>query len=805
MNLKKIAFFFLSALLIVVFILIIGLYFLFKSSLPEREGEIEIMGINSPIEIFFDDKGIPQIWAENEEDAWFAVGWLHAGDRLFQMELTRRVASGSLSEILGDITLSFDRKQRLIGHRIIAGQDVSNLDPVIVRYLESYSAGINQWVNHTTALPFEFQVLNLDFEPWSPIDCLSIFSFQTWFIDELQNNDDLFLNIEKKKGIKSAEEIIRPYPEDAPKTVPQIEDNQKNTMSTQPKYASKSDLNEFIYHYLFPGGQIPFLMTKSSNAWAVSGSRSRSGNALFSSDPHLELSRLPQFWYIVGVHTKDKSLETLGITSPGLPLIAMGHNGKISWAFTAGGTDVTDQYIEQVNPNNPNEYLVGEAYRPYDIRFEYIKISGRETVDTLKIKTTRHGPVIEENDSLNQVVALRWAGFDFSPSEGLKSGFRMLKCNNFFEFQNLVTEFGALDANWMYADREGNIGYQLGAPIPIRINNTGQARIIGWDGNSEWSGYYPLDKTPHSYNPLKGWLATCNNKPDEGNLDYSLQGNFADARIWRISELLSGMGKMSTREMKLFQKDFKSTGLVPWKNEAVTVLKSMEHSEWIERLDTWNEFSEIESKETALIETWIVILKIKTFEDDFGDLTKKLLNKLLYRERNFYKIYVNRNSKWFDDVRTQDRVESRDEIAVEAMREALSLVGARSWGDVQTLTMSHPMAAVPILSTILSLERGPFSRAGTSGSLNNTISFWDDEDSFKGIAGPSWRFVMDFENIDEAQMVIPAGQSGNPLDPHFFDFYELWDRGEYWTVPFSEDKIKEKAMSKLLLIPRETD
>jgi penicillin amidase len=602
-------------------------------------------------------------------------------------------------------------------------------------------------------------------------------------------------------GKGSAEEIIRSYPADAPKTVPQFEKNGTENMSSRPKYASSTPKRHFIYDYLFPESQIPFLMTKSSNAWAVSGGKSRSGNALFSSDPHLELSRLPQFWYAIGVHTKDRSLETLGITSPGLPLIAMGHNGKIAWSFTAAGTDVTDEYIEQLNPEDPGEYLIGEEYKPFEIRTELIKVHGRETIDTLEIKTSKHGPVIQEDKKSGQVVALRWAGFDFSPSEGLKSGFQMLKCNNYFDFQKFVTTFGAFDANWMFADREGNIGYQLGTPIPIRKEGTGKSRMIGWDGRSDWSGYYALDKTPQAYNPGKGWLATCNNKPDESNLDYSLHGNFADERIRRISELLSRMGKLSVKEMKLFQNDIKSTGLIQWKMEAIKILNSIDQSEWAESLEKWSGTSHLNSKETALLEIWIVQLKKKTFDDDFGDLSRKLLNKLLYRERNFFRLYMNGKSELFDDRRTVDRIETRNEIAVEAMKEALSLVGDRTWGEVQTLTMSHPMAAVPIISSILSLERGAFPRAGTSGSLNNTISFWDHQDSFKGLAGPSWRFIIDFGDIDGAQMVIPAGQSGNPLDPHFFDFYDLWDQGKYWTVPFSRENVEVKSVSKLRLKP----
>jgi penicillin amidase len=800
MNIKKILLSILTFLSLIIIVAFIGLYILFRSSLPERSGEIQITGINSPIEILFDEKGIPQIWAENEEDAWFAVGWLHASDRLFQMELTRRVATGRLSELFGDLTLSFDRKQRLIGHHVIAKKDLVNLKNPTKRLLESYSAGINQWVNQVTALPFEFQLLNTDFEPWSLEDCLSIISFQTWFSDDLQNNDDLFISLDKKIGKKATEHLISPYPREAPKTVPPASIKKKSA-DDDLHFASIQNWKQEIVHYLFAGDNIPFLMTKSSNAWTVSGKKSKSGKAIFCSDPHLEVSRLQQFWYIVGVHTMDKSLETIGITTPGIPLVAMGHNGKIAWAFTAAAIDITDEYIENVNPENPNEYQVGENYKPFNKRVEYIKVSGWDEMDTLEIKSTRHGPVIEEVETSGQVIARRWAGFDFSPSEGFSAGFESVKTKDFNSIRKCVTRFGALNANWLFADHEGNIGYQLGTPIPIRNKGSGHTRMNGWDDRSEWSGYYEIDKTPHALNPGKGWLATCNNKPDETNLDYPLLGNFADERIQRITELLSLRNNLSMNEMKGFQTDYKSIGLIRWKKEAVKILNQMDQKEWTKKLNAWEGKADLNSGETALVETWVVLMKKKTFGDELGELSGRLLNRLLYRDRNFYRIYSDNNKNWFDDKRTNNEVETRDDIAKEAMEEALMIVGDRTWGDLQTLTMSHPLAAVPILSSFLSLQKGPFPRAGTNGSLNNTTSFWVNNESFVGHGGPSWRFIIDFDIIDEAQMVIPAGQSGNPLSPHFFDFYELWANGEYWTVPFTRAKVEERALSILKLVP----
>ena len=463
---------------------------------------------------------------------------------------------------------------------------------------------------------------------------------------------------------------------------------------------------------------------------------------------------------------------------------------------------MTDEYIERLNPNNPNEYQVGDKFVPFEQRIEYIKINGRERLDTLVVKSTRHGPVIEHRNNEKEVLTLRWAGFDFSPAEGFKAGFQSLKCNNFSDFQHNVTRFGALDANWIYADYQGNIGYQLGTPIPIRKKSAGHRRLTGWDDKAEWLGYYKLQQTPHALNPVKGWIASCNNKPDESNIEYPLHGNFEDERIKRITKLLSSMGKFSRNDMKKFQNDLISVGLIQWQDEAIKILDLMGKENLRSRMANWDGSANLNSSEIALLEIWLALLKKKTFEDEFGDLIDKFQNSLLFRNRNFYRIYMNNMENWFDNVETNDLVETRNDIAVGAMEEAITVLGDRTWADVQTLSMSHPLSVIPILSTFLSLEKGPFPRVGTCGSLNNTISFWNNKDSFTGRAGPSWRFILDFDDIDEAQMVIPAGQSGHPLSPHFFDFYDLWKRGEYWTVPFSEEKIKRRAVSKLQLLPR---
>ncbi len=785
------------SIVVIIIIAITGLVIyantVIRGSLPITNGELTLLGVQNPVEITFDKMGIPQVWAQNEKDAWFAVGWLHANDRLFQMELTKRVSQGRLSEMFGDITLDFDRSQRRIGHARMAKSELNKLENNERNLLQSYSDGINAWAQSAEQLPFEYLLLGLEFEEWRIEDCMSILSFQTWFSDALQNNDELFMSVYQKHGAEKARELFLNYPDWGKTTVPQPDE-------IMFAIKSKSDkINIFkksILENIFVSNTSPQTMTHSSNCWSVSPERSESGKAIFASDPHLDITRLPQFWYYVGVHAKETNLNVIGITTPGLPLVVMGHNGEAAWAFTAGGIDVTDTYHEKINPDNKNQYKTNDRWQDFDNLEELIHSNESDITDTLIIKTNNHGPVIHENDSLNLAFTLKWAGFDKSIAEAVKAGFNLAKVNSFDSFRENVTNFGALDANWMYADKAGNIGYQLGTPVPIRQSFDHNLPLQGWTGEQNWQGYYSLEKTPHSYNPDKGWLATSNNKPDVSNLEYELQGNFAYDRILRISKLLESKDKFSMSEFQDFQMDFNSEYLLRWKDEATEILNTINHKDWAEKVTEWNGNSESNSTEAALVQYWMFLFLKNTFDDEIGKLQTKIKFNLIEKEN------LPENSAWFDNIKTKDKVESRNDIAREAMKDAIIMIENKNWGELQSVTMAHPMAQVPVLSSLLKLERGPFARGGTAGTLNASFNVMT-EDRFKAIVGPSWRFIIDFSDVDASTVVIPSGQSGHPLSSHFFDFYPLWVSGERWNVPFSENIVHKNAVSKVVLIPKQ--
>jgi len=777
-------------LIIIIFIVGAGFIYMraeFKASIPQRQGTIIVEAIQAPIDIVFDQKGIPQVWANSSEDLWFAMGWLHAADRLFQMDMTRRVARGRLSEFFGSAVLEVDRLQRKIGHSHLAQTALDELDLRTKKLLKSYVSGINEWIENQRTLPFEYILLGTEFEEWTIEDCLAVLSFQTWYSDMIQNNSDLFIQIAALSDPDSVKSILNDRSGWVPTTV-------KND---QLWYSFR----DAMIQDLFANGLASFAMSNASNSWAISPSKSASGSAILASDPHLDLSRLPQFWYIIGLHCQSENVNVVGITAPGIPMIAFGHNGQVAWAFTAGGVNITDQYIERINPEDSTEYQSANGWEKFSYRHELINSSDGAIPETLIVKTSRHGPVLNENDSLGEAYAFRWAGYDMSLSEAANNSIKMATVNNFRDFRKIVTGLGALNANWMYADAAGNIGYQLGTPIPVRAKNHSAFRLAGWNDDNEWQGYQPLDNTPHSYNPKHGWLATCNNPPAVETLDYDLRGNFSGDRILKIEKLLNRDKRFSVDDMKKFQSDFHSEFILRWREPIVEVLRQLGKMELADVMWQWDGHMNMASKEAALADLWLKKLKDLTFRDELGDITDRMHLRVMFRDRVLYQLYMHNNKYWFDDKTTKDHVETREEIAQRAMQDALLSVGDKSWGVFQQLTMKHPMSAIPILSQLLGLEKGPFPRGGNPGTLNASTSIPDGENSFKVLGGPSWRFVIDFAHVDQASMVIPAGQSGNPMDEHFFDFYDLWEKGEYWNTPFSRSAVMSRSQSILELRP----
>lgn len=781
---KKIIFVIVSLTAIILISGSIFLTWYFRASLPQTSGVFSTENIGEQVTITYDKMGIPQVWAKSKPDMYYALGWIHANDRLFQMETTRRVSQGKLSEIFGAVTLDFDKMQRKIGHIRLAKKALNDLDTESRLALQNYVNGINDRARSLDALPFEFGILSIEFEPWLIEECLAIMSFQTWYSDALQNVESIFQKAIENENYDRLRQLILPYPDWSFPTVQQNQRNRKFAILDRKQIA-----NQIIgMHGFLPS------MSLASNSWVIAPYKSKNNSTILASDPHLELVRMPQFWYMVGLHSATDSLDAIGITTPGLPVISMGHNGQIAWAFTAGGVKITETYYEMLNPSDKNQYKQENGWANFGQIEELIYTKGQTDPETLKVKFTENGPVIDKVDSLEYALTQHWAGYDLSLSRAVQNGLKLIEQNEFFGFRSTVTNLGALNANWMYADKAGNIGYVLGSPVPVRTVSPLLELPLGWDPKFKWQGYYPLEKVPQSFNPQNGWLASCNNKPDQENLDYELEGYFEFDRILRINELLDSQDQFDVYEIQNQQMDLKSSYLLKWKHEIAQQFEKTGIEEINQKLLSWDGFMSIDSEAAAIIEVWLHTYKKLIFEDELGSVYFRIKDNVLE------KLISNPQSEWFDNINTPDKIETADSVAYYTCINTLKLIKNKPWGKVQTLTMSHPLSVVPVLSSLLGLQKGPFAKPGAASTLNSSFNLLKNN-GIESIVGPSWRFVIDFANPDSATFVIPAGQSGHPLSVHYFDFYSFWAKGKRWNVPLSFQNVIQTSVSEVLIQP----
>ncbi len=738
-------------------------------SVAEYEGEIHVPHIAHPVEITFDAKGIPQIWARTNSELFFSIGWLHASERLFQMELIRRMAAGELSEVFGDIAYKVDLFQRKIGCKRIAEQGMNTLDPETYHFLEQYCRGINAWIEHKTILPPEFVLLRITPRPWTPLDCLTIMVYQTWF-----SHEGLELNPEYHALIKKFGETLEKH-------------------LTEPIHWSPSTIHEKILSAVFEHNRFPFRMVEASNSWAVSPRKSTTGAALHASDPHLPIDQIPCFWYIMGMHSEE-GISFLGVTTPGLPFGTMGHNGSIAYSFTVAGVDIIDYYDYQRHPDDHTQILTENGYQQLTRIEEEIRVKGEDRPRKVTVYMTERGVIVEETPS--EVVALQWAGFDFNAGNIVNSAIALIEAQNFSEFREAVTSLGALDVNWIYSDAQGNIGYQLGSPIPQRRHSNTYRHQSGADASTAWQGYYPLPDTPYVYNPKEGWIATCNNRIVPDDWPYELPGFYVTSRIIRARALLSQQETYSPQDFATIQMDTISGTALQWKEILARGAEQLGHHHLAEEITKWDGQMALDSEVAAVFMYWWEYLPKALFEDDLG--------KEWSKGRHLGEIVLSHQiQNIIDDQRTSDRIETIVDIAAIALENVLPIVKEKKLNDIRLFKMRHPLSAMPILDTWLHLNRGPVRLPSGCGALNANCARYDEAaEMFYTTLGPSMRYILDWSDIDAFTIHTNLGQSGNPFSPHYDDFLDVWRKGDRWIVPFTRDQVYARKASLLTLKPQ---
>jgi len=734
----------LLALLALAIILGVGGYFWLRTSLPQVDGTISVAGLSAPVEIARDDRGVPTITAKSLNDAYFAVGFAHAQDRLFQMEMMRRAGAGRLAETIGESGLPTDRLMRTLGLYRQAQAQAAAASPALKAALDAYAAGVNAFLaQRRGVLPPEFQLLGITPEPWKPAD--SLVWGRIMALQLSANWREERLNLALKKAL--------------PPDLFQI---------LLPEAKSLAGLPTPWFGHL----------NVASNNWVIGPQKSTRGAPMVANDPHLSLGA-PSVWYLVHIVTPDR--EWVGSTSPGMPLIVIGASDRVAWGLTTTSGDTEDLFEEKAVEGSPGLYQTPEGSAPFEIRKETIKVKGGPDV-LLDIRSTRHGPVVSDLDEDRKtdgpIFALS-ATFLLPGDRTAEGLFGMNMARSADEFRTALADFHAPEQNVVFADRAGHIGFVAAGRVPLRRKVFANSLLPapGWTGDYDWTGTLPFDQLPQSRDPAAGWIATANNKIVPDDYPHFIAGRWHDdGRYRRIAELLQAKPTFDSEDMEKIQRDTLSAPLrdlvrswLPLVKDGDPVITGM--------LERWDGHADLSRAEPSIATLWVSITA----------------NRLLRKE-----LGASYDDWWFwnDDVLRQllsDPKRCAPETcgallgatlkeATDRLRDQFKTDAANwKWGALHRLHFRHPVfSRIPLLGDWLDPD---LATDGDMFTLNRAVPIQrDDPLEFPDMHGPTMRIVTDLADPMQAAVTLAGGQSGNPLSNHYADWLVDWRDGRYRTI-----------------------
>ncbi len=760
-------------------------YLWLKLSLPEVDGEAVAPGLAREVEVVRDRWGVPHVYAQSHAEAAYGLGYAHAQDRLWQMEMQRRIAAGRLSEAFGAATLGTDRFLRALDFYRRVESAWPKLDADVRAALEAYSAGVNAYLatrgGPLRPLPPEFLILGVEPEPWRPLDSLAILKLLALDLAGNWTSELLRFRLADRLSAKQIDELYPPYRAEAPRGT------------------------------ALPAAHLPAGEGAGSNNWAVAGARSATGKPLLANDPHLGL-QAPSIWYFAHMSWPERDL--IGGTIPGLPSVVLGRNQRIAWAFTNTGPDVQDLYLEKLDPQDPGRYLAPGGPQPFERRRTTIKVKDAADV-VLELRETRHGPVLSDVHGptaratpQGHVLALRWTALD-GDDLTMQAGLRMSTAQDWESFVAALRDFHGPQQNVLYADVDGNIGFVAPARVPRRKAGNriqGYMPQPGWDPAYDWDGYIPFEALPKAFNPPSGALATANQKIVPDDYPHLLTLEWTEGyRAGRIFELLAGREKHSAESFRAMQQDV----LSPMALELLPLLLRFEPASEQGRaarelLRAWDGSLHESRPEPLIFAAWRRELGRGLYADELGDLFEEAWSQ---RPAFMANVLSGRAADWCDDVATE-RAESCDEQVARALDAALAWGRERwgedmrrwRWGEAHVARFRHrALGQVPALGWLFNLQE---TTGGGVFTVNaGAYRLADAAEPFANIHGAGMRAIYDLDDPDRSMFIHTTGQSGHPLSPLYRDFLPLWARGEYIPMTTRRDQIEAGALGRLRLAP----
>ncbi|WP_414691576.1 penicillin acylase family protein [Noviherbaspirillum sp.] len=800
------------ALLVLLTVLVAGILWYRSAVQPQVDGSLKLPGLTAAVEVIRDAEGIPHIYAKSSADAYFALGVAHAQDRLWQLEINRRIAAGRMAEILGPNAVDTDRFLRTLGVRRNAERILANLDPETRAALDAYASGINAYLaNRSGPLPPEFILTGAPAPaPWHPVDSIGWQTMMAWDLSANWSQELLRMRLAQRLSLKQINEFLPPYPGD-PVTAT------RDYTALYRELAGTTKQLEKVSAIAPPS----YVDGMGSNNWVVSGALSETGKPLLANDPHLGLSA-PALWYFA--HLSAPGLNVIGATLPGIPTVVLGRNDRIAWGFTNTAPDVQDLYIERINPANPDQYQTPDGWADFALRKEVIKVKGEPDV-MLDVRETRHGPVITGAlpilaqaplDAKTHVVSFAWTAL--RPDDlTLQAGVKFNRAKNWTEFLEGAKDFGAPQQSMVYADIDGNIGFVAPARVPVRSPDNdlkGLAPAPGWDARYDWTGFIPFDELPKTFNPASNRVATANEKIVGPDYPHFLTSEWTlPYRANRIRELLDAKPKHSMESFASMQKDDLSLAareILPLLRK--TVPRNERAKSALGMLAGWDGRMDAGRAEPLIFNAWLRSASRQIFIDELGEA----LMKDYWEQRNVHLSMVHvltdkeGQGAWCADAGkpNPEKPQSCADVLAASLDAALDDLERRygkdmagwRWGDAHEARSEHrPFGRVAPLAKVFDIR---VPSPGDTFTVNvGRHNLRDEKEPFTNRHAASLRALYDMSNPENSRFIHSTGQSGNVLSPLYANFAQRWVDVQYLPMKMVRTEVEKGRMATLTIHP----
>ncbi len=794
-----------------------GAYYAFTHRpLAKTKGKLSLQGLHEPVEVLTDSYGVPHIYAHNEDDLYFAQGYMHAQERLWQMEVNRRVGSGRLSELFGPIAVETDRFCRRLGMHRSAAEEIQRLSTHNSRVLNAYASGVNSFIeNNSHRLPIEFTLLGFKPGPWSPADTIQWSKMMGWNLGGNWETELIRARIVSKVGPERAAQLESGYDAHHPLIVPSGVAYSGVNLGLLEQYEQIKELSGFG-------------MLGGSNNWVVDGTMTATGAPILCNDPHLGQAA-PSIWY--ECHLVAGDIDVVGASFPGAPGIVIGHNKHIAWGVTNAVSDVQDLYIEKFNPQNSRQYEFQGQWENATIVREEIRVKGQKEPIIEEVRVTRHGPILtntplhsdgtSQNGTLKDFpLALRWVGLE--QCNILSSIQKINRATNWSEFREALRDWDVPAQNVVYADKEGNIGYIMAGAIPVRAKGQALLPSPGWTGEYEWTRLIPFDELPQSYNPEQHFIVTANNRVIDDNYPHYITNEWLNGyRAQRITDLLTQKSKLTPTDMASIQADQYSLPAV----EIVPHMLGIAPTTVLEKnvqdsLRDWDFVLAPKSAGAAIYTTFLRRLEFLVLSAALGD-DEALLQAYMGKGANILasangyasrskplliRLLKTQDDTWFaKSVITNGPTSWKEALSyaftatVEELRETFGDDLTRwQYGAIHTMTYNHTLGSVKLFAPFF--NRGPFPVGGDIDTVNMGASLPQDPKTV--ITVPSYRQIVTLADMNNSLSGHAPGQSGHPASKHYDDFIQMWLSVEHHPMLVEHERIEANSQGILHMVPK---